>query len=269
MVKSDNQTRPGLLVAERQREITESLNEHKSVRVSDLARLYQVTEETIRRDLERLENLGKLVRSHGGAIAISQTASEKPFAERTVANQNEKVRIAREAVQWIKPGDSILFDASSTVWELAKILPDMQLTVLTNAINVAVELSDRPRIRVICTGGNLSSPSMSFAGPMAEHFLRDYHVDRAFISCSGIDVANGLSDVNESQAILKQTIINMADQIVLLADHTKFGVKSLRLFAPLESVTHLITGSELVSDTAESVRSTGVLLTIVGPMAVK
>lgn len=141
-----------MLIADRYERIVELVNERGSIRVSELSTLCQVTEETIRRDLDRLEKVG-LLRSHGGAVSLRDRQPETPYAEREIMNAAEKQRIAREAVLMIKPGDRILLDASTTAWYMAS-LPDMPLTVLTNSIRVAAELSGKERIDVISTGGS-------------------------------------------------------------------------------------------------------------------
>ncbi|WP_248926224.1 DeoR/GlpR family DNA-binding transcription regulator [Paenibacillus hamazuiensis] len=234
-----------MLVAERRREIMNVLDHGGSVRVVELARLFQVTEETIRRDLEKLEAEGKLVRSHGGAISIKNAERETPFSEREISHMQEKMAIAKEAVRAVEEGDTILLDASTTAWQMARLLPDMRLTVLTNAIKVAVELADRTRIRVISTGGTLSPASLSYIGPSAERMLKEYHVNKLFFSCKGIDLERGLSDSSESNAMIKRRMMCIADRTYLLADHSKFGIKALAMLAPLKEVDEIIADRKL------------------------
>ncbi len=140
-----------MLVAERYDKIVSLVNERGSIRVSELSELCGVTEETIRRDLDRLEQQGKLRRSHGGAVSVKETQAETPYFEREVMHQEEKKRIAKAAVARIEPHDRIALDASSTAWYMASILPDVPLTVLTNSIKVALELSSKEKIEVIST----------------------------------------------------------------------------------------------------------------------
>jgi DeoR/GlpR family transcriptional regulator of sugar metabolism len=230
-----------MLVAERHREIVTLVDTEKTVRVGDLARLFAVTEETIRRDLEKLDQDGKLVRSHGGAVSARNGAQEKSFSERRVSNEAEKVAIAREAVKEITAGDTILLDGSTTAWQITRILPDMDLTVVTTAIQVCVELASKPRIRVICTGGTLSPQTLSFVGPRTEQALAGYHVNRLFFSCTGVDLTYGLSDINEAQADLKRHMMRSADRVTLLVDAGKFGIKALQKFGTLTDVHQVIT----------------------------
>jgi DeoR family fructose operon transcriptional repressor len=246
-----------MLIAERQRSIITMVTEGGSARVTDLAKHFGVTEETIRRDLEKLESEGKLLRSHGGAVAPVVASGERHYTERQVANTREKSAIARLAVQLIEEGDTVVLDASSTVLHLARLLPDIDVTVLTNSIQVALVLADRPRVRVVGTGGTLSSASLSFAGPQAEESLEKYYVNKAFLSCTGVDLEFGLSDINERQALLKVKMMDIAARTYLLADHSKFGAKSLRRFSRIEDVDEIITDSSLDADTLESIRQAG------------
>jgi len=234
-----------MLVVERQREIVGLVERERSVRVNLLARRFQVTEETIRRDLEKLEREGKLVRSHGGAVFFGHGGRETPIAERAVHSVQEKTAIARDAVQRIEEGDTILVDASTTAMQMVRLLPDIELTVLTNSLQVCQELAGRTRMRVICTGGELSVLSLSFVGPRAEQMLADYHVNRLFFSCTGVDLSYGLSDINEDQAVLKQRMMAAADHTYLLADRSKFGIRALKRFGALEEVKTMITNDGL------------------------
>ena len=251
-----------LLVAERHREIVAIVSAEKSVRVAGLARQFSVTEETIRRDLEKLEQEGKLLRSHGGAVSIRQGGNEAPYSEREIRSAAEKMAIAREALKLLEEGDTILIDASTTALQVARLLPDISLTVLTNAMPVCVELANRPRVRVICTGGNLSAASLSFTGPRAEQALTEYHVNRLFFSCTGVDLTHGLSDVNESQANLKKRMMAVADRTTLLVDRTKFGIKALKRFGHIADVHEIITNSPADPALLGEIEAAGVAVTV-------
>lgn len=230
-----------MLVAQRWQKIVQLVNERGSIRVTELSALCEVTEETIRRDLDKLESEGKLLRSHGGAISIPSPQYETPYLERETTNAEEKRRIAQEAVSHVEEHDRIILDASSTAWYMAQLLPDVSLTVLTNSIKVAMELSTKEKIKVISTGGLLSSRSLSYVGPLAERSLSTYHVDKAFISCKGLHIQRGLSEFNELQAFIKQKMIGIADTTYVLADYSKFGQQSLAQVASWGEVQHVIT----------------------------
>ncbi|MFC4809677.1 DeoR/GlpR family DNA-binding transcription regulator [Paenibacillus sp. GCM10023250] len=256
-----------MLVAERYEMIVGLVNERGSIRVTELSELCQVTEETIRRDLDRLEQAGRLRRSHGGAVSVKdlpqQQQPEIPYAEREIAHAEEKRRIAEEAVKLVRPNDRLLLDASSTAWYMASYLPDMSLTVLTNSIKVAVELSSKERIEVISTGGLLAQRSLSYVGPLAERSLDAYHVDKAFFSCKGVHLERGISEANELQARIKQKMLGMADEVVLLADASKFGVQAFTQVAELGDVDAIVTDKRVSPETLASLAERSIAVRIV------
>lgn len=234
-----------MLVAERYEKIVQLVSERGSIRVSELSELCEVTEETIRRDLQRLEQAGRLRRTHGGAVSVSDHQSEIPYAEREITHAEEKKRIAQDAVQFIQPQDRIILDASTTAWYMASYIPDIPLTVLTNSIKVAAELSSKEKVEVISTGGLLAHRSLSFVGPLAERSLDAYHVDKVFFSGKGVHLDRGISESNELQARMKQKMIGMADQVFLLADASKFGVQAFTRVADLNQIHSIITDNRI------------------------
>ncbi|WP_168119402.1 DeoR/GlpR family DNA-binding transcription regulator [Paenibacillus sp. HB172176] len=252
-----------MLVAERYDKIVELVGERGSIRVTELSELCQVTEETIRRDLARLEQAGRLRRSHGGAVSVKDQQPETPYSEREIANAEEKRRIAEEAVKLIRPKERILLDASSTAWYMAQTMPDIPLTVLTNSIKVALELASKERVEVISTGGILAARSLSYVGPLAERSLDAYHVDKAFLSCKGVHLERGMSESNELQARIKHRMVGMADKVVLLADSSKFGVQAFTHVADLNAIHHMITDNGLSPQLARELREREIDLTSV------
>lgn len=248
-----------MLVAERYEKIVSLVNERGAIRVSELSELCQVTEETIRRDLDRLEQAGRLRRSHGGAVSVKDDQQpEIPYSEREITYAEEKKRIAQAAIKRISPKDRILLDASSTAWYMAAEVPDLPLTVLTNSIKVATELSSKEKIEVISTGGILAQRSLSFVGPLAERSLDAYHVDKVFLSCKGVHLDRGISESNELQARIKERMIGMADEVVLLADSSKFGVQAFTQVADLSEVDVIITDHRIAKETLDSLRDRGI-----------
>jgi DeoR/GlpR family transcriptional regulator of sugar metabolism len=252
-----------MLVAERYEKIVQLVNERGSIRVSELSELCAVTEETIRRDLDRLEQAGRLRRSHGGAVSVKDEQPEIPYFEREIIRAEEKRRIAEEAVKLISPHERILLDASSTAWYMAAKLPDIPLTVLTNSIKVAMELAGKEKIEVISTGGILASRSLSYVGPLAERSLDAYYVDKLFLSCKGVHLERGISESNELQATLKQHMIRIAGQVVLLADSSKFGVQAFTHVAALSEVNAIITDRRIDRDVLAQLTERGLQVTTV------
>lgn len=235
-----------MLVAERHQQIVELVNKRKSIRVSELSRIFSVTEETIRRDLEKLEGESKLNRSHGGALRKENTErNEIPYFEREVINTNEKKEIALMAAKQIKSGDKVILDASSTAWYMSKVLKNIPITVVTNSIKVAMELSTKQQITVISIGGTLLSKSLSFVGPLAESSMNNYHVNKAFISCQSFHVDFGISDSNELQARVKQNMIECAEEVYIMVDHTKIGQQSFAYINKTNVIDKVITDSKI------------------------
>jgi len=230
-----------MLVAERHEIIINTITEKGSIRVTELSKMFNLTEETIRRDLEKLELERKLVRTHGGAVALQEGKGDTPYFQRETLNIKEKENIAKTALSFIEEGDSILLDASSTSWFLAKNLPNIPVNVITNSIRVTMELAEKKNIHVIVTGGNLSQTSLSFIGPLTLQVLENYHVDKAFISCKALDKFWGISDANDMQAMVKKKILEMADINYLLVDHSKIGKKATSFVANFANIHYIIT----------------------------
>ncbi|MBB6636799.1 DeoR/GlpR family DNA-binding transcription regulator [Cohnella thailandensis] len=254
-----------MLVAERYEKIVQLVNDRGSIRVSELSALCQVTEETIRRDLDRLEMAGRLRRSHGGAVSVKDQPQqpEIPYAEREITHAEEKRRIAEEAIKLIRPKDRILLDASSTAWYMAMAMPDIPLTVLTNSIKVATELAAKEKIEVISTGGILAQRSLSFVGPLAERSLDAYHVDKAFLSCKGVHLERGFSESNELQARIKNKMVGMADEVIVLADASKFGIQAFTHVADLADVNAIVTDRRVEETRIAQLRELGISVTVV------
>lgn len=230
-----------MLALERHRRLLALLNKQGGVRTAEVAKTLGVTEETVRRDFEKLEAEGALLRSHGGAVRLEPMRREFPAKEREEQNVAEKIRIARAAVARIQPGQTILFDASTTALQVAKLLPDQPLTVLTNALQTALVLLEKPSIHVTVLGGNLMLSSQSCTGWSAEQMLELFRIDTAYISCRGIDPERGLSEATEEQARLKRRIVESVGEVCLLADESKAGASSSFFFSKISDVDVWIT----------------------------
>jgi DeoR/GlpR family transcriptional regulator of sugar metabolism len=233
-----------VLVPERQEKIVEIVNEKGSIRVSELSPIFNVTEETIRRDLEKLENEGLLKRTHGGAISVKEAPNELPYFEREIINIEEKKEVAELALKNIKPHDRIILDASSTAWYMAQAIPDIPLTVLTNSLKVVAVLANKEKVSVHSTGGILWAQSLSFVGPQAERTLENYRVDKAFISCKGFDLKWGISDSNEFQALVKKKMIEISNKVFLMVDHSKLGLRAFSHICKVNEIDVILTDSK-------------------------
>lgn len=246
------------LARDRQHQILNELETKGAVRVTSLAKQFLVTEETIRRDLDKLGASERLVRTHGGAISIRSDRRDLPIAVRRTTFPEEKRRIARHAVAQIEAGDVIALDASSTVLELAYQLPDMPLTVVTHALDVARLLMDKPQIEVVVTGGQVDQTSASLVGPVAEQTLAAFAVNKAFLSCKAFDFKRGLSEATIAHASIKRTMLEMAERSFLLVDPSKFGLRSVAYFGSLQAIDVVIADSTTDADILKSLQESKV-----------
>jgi DeoR/GlpR family transcriptional regulator of sugar metabolism len=171
------------------------------------------------------------------------SAGDRTFFERETANIEEKISIAALAVRKVKAGDVIALDASSTAYNMARMLPNIPITVIANELEILEELSRHRNVRVVCPGGVMDTASRSFLGKITEKSLRSYKIDKCFISCRGVDLRRGLSEVIKDHAMLKKAMIETARQTFLLVDRSKFGVKSQFFFARLSDVDAVLTDS--------------------------
>lgn len=241
-----------MLPIERQRQIIEELNLNGRVLVAELVKLCQVSPETIRRDLTQLEKKGILQRSHGGAVINRPAAGnnnrrtvfneyEATFRQRMNENEQQKMQIAKRALDFISIGDCLLLDSSTTCWFLARQLPDIELTVLTNSLRTIQALAVKSHIRTICLGGEYSDRYEDFHGIVAEYPLKEFLINKIFFSCSGLGGDGYLREGNENGAHLKQQMLLAAERKYLLMDASKFSRPSFARICHYRDVDFLIT----------------------------
>jgi len=231
-----------MLAIERRSEIMSLLEQHQSVLVSELSKLYNVTEETIRRDLEKLEKDGFAEKTYGGAILRQAVNLDMPFRVRERTNKEGKHVIALKAAAFVEDGDTIMLDSSSTVLGIARQLKNRKhVTIITNSIEVLIELAASPALTVISTGGTLRGHSLSLVGRNAERMLRNFNVDKAFISCKGIDPEKGITESNEMEVEIKRAMRSAAKESYIAVDHTKFDKVSFVKLADFKDINGIIT----------------------------
>ena len=231
-----------MLALERRNEILTKLLLEGKVIVSDLSKVYQVTEETIRRDLEKLENDGFAVKTYGGAIRSENMGLDVPYIVRKQTNVAGKQRIASLIGAMVEDGDSLMLDASSTALYVVKsILAKQRITLITNSIEILLELVNKPEWRVISTGGVLKEGGLSLLGYQAEKTARSFHVDWAICSCKGLEREMGITDSNEKDAEIKKAFFQAAERKVLAVDHTKFDKISFIRIAGYQDVDLVVT----------------------------
>lgn len=232
-----------MLAIERRNEILERLQKEKRVVVSELSKQYGVSEETIRRDLEKLENDGYVIKSYGGAVLNENNNIDMPFNIRKNTNVIGKQKVADIIKEMVKDGESLMLDSSSTAVFIAKALKEEKrnLTIITNSIEIIIELFDAQNWRVLSTGGLAIEGSFALVGPQTDQMLRSFHVDKAIISCKGFDMENGITDSNELHARNKKTMLERADKKILAVDSTKFEYTAFTKIGGLEDISVIIT----------------------------
>jgi DeoR family L-fucose operon activator len=228
-------------VAMRSRQIVELVNDQRSATVEEMAEAFNVSVETIRRDLKKLDKSGALKKVHGGAVSLLEIDEGRSFSSRSKDYLEEKESLVDEAIKYIEEGMIIGLDASSSSWCLARKLPNIKCTIITNSLQNVVALEGKDSIEVICTGGRYSEKYSSFYGPLSINTLANMSVDISFISCSGFDYESGVWDSNEYNYQIKQSLINISDKVILIADKSKYKKRSLLKICSNESVDIILT----------------------------
>lgn len=237
-----------MFALERQKRILEQLKENGAVTVSKLSTELGVTEETIRRDLEKLEKQEALLRTHGGAIPIDENKKEVSLERRKKINTDVKEKLAKEAAKFITPGDTVFIDASTTTFFMAEELKSFHgITVITNSLRVANSLSGLPDLKLIVVGGMVSM-NQSLVGSMAENNIqKHYFVNKMFFSSRGISPA-GILESNEQECFIKQSMMQNATEKFYLCDKSKFGRVGFMKLAKLEEIQYVITEDGAVDE---------------------
>ena len=234
-----------MLSAERKLKIAEIVTKNGGTKTSELSNIFNVSEMTVLRDLALLEKQGILKRVYGGAVLARDASGEISSMFREKIHTFEKNIIAQKAVQFIKEGDRIFLDASTTSLALAKRLyAKKNVIVVTNGLDVINEIRKNDYIKLICPGGEFRSVTMSFVGNVAEAFLKNFYTDKAFISSAGISIKAGATEPNILQASIKKIMIENSNQNILLIDWSKFDKITLNKVCPLYDINTIITDKE-------------------------
>ena len=234
-----------MLAIERRNAILEKLQAERRVVVSELSQIYKVSEETIRRDLDKLENDGFAIKSYGGAVINENANVDLPFNIRKKRNVISKQKIAEVISSRIKDGTSIMLDASSTAVYIAKALKERKnLTLITNSIEILIEMFDTPNVNVLSTGGAMREGSFALVGPQTDKMLNSYHVDMAIVSAKGFDLETGMTDTEELHANNKKTMLHAGREKVLAVDSSKFGKTAFTEIGTLEDISMVVTDAK-------------------------
>jgi DeoR/GlpR family transcriptional regulator of sugar metabolism len=271
LVLGDAATLPRTVMfgAERRRLICELVRANKAVSLGDLARAVNVSETTVRRDLDTLEKRGVIQRTHGGAV-LAQRAEGLRYEPDTEAVQPprvpEKAAIAALAATMVGDGEAIMVGAGTTAYEFAqRLAPTSPLTVLTNSMLVARALARTPHVELVLTSGSLDNSSLALVGSTAERWMAGHRVSRAFVSGTGLTADRGLSSSHLALSAVDRAMVGSAHEVIVLADHSKLGVETTYQVAPITRIDHLVTDDAPDTSVIESLQARGVRVHIAPP----
>lgn len=252
-----------MLAEQRRMKILELLQEEGSARVKQLCELFHVTEPTIRQDLQILSEKNFIVRDHGGAFLKSVPSQVRNLTLQRTENQEKKEIIARKAAEFINNGDSVILDSGSSVTAVAQqIVNKKNLTIVTNALNIALILGAEYGFTVMMTGGEFKPPTLSLTGDKAASFFAGLHLDKLFLACLGISAEGELTYPGLSDIPVKKAMIASADTVFLVADSTKLGRSAFASLGGIEQVDCLITDNGITEQYRTLIESKGVKIII-------
>ena len=264
-----------MIRAERLQRIQDQIRAEHIVTISQLSSLLGVSEMTIRRDLIRLEKMGLCRRTRGGAMSLhGALARDTHYSERELLNVAEKIAIGRAAAELVQDGETIAIDAGTTTAHLAAALKGRRdITVVTNSLRVLDQLCDSPGIKLISSGGTVSPVGSGklghgdhfLVGPLAEAGMRRFRPNKAFMGTTGCTLTDGLSNSVLEQSQIKRLMIDLSAEVILLADHTKFGRIAASIVGPVTLVNRIITDSGILLRIKEALVKRGIEVITVEP----
>lgn len=249
---------------ERRRKILHLLNENGQVFVQELCKEFNVSEVTIRKDLDLFESKRLLIRSRGGAMKYeSSVGTDYQITDKNKMYYAEKVNIGKKAATLVHDGDTIIIDSGTTTLEVAKNLNrDYNITIITNAINIVNQLLQFNNINIIVPGGSVRKNSHSLIGPLAEKSLANFYVDKVFIGVDGFNVSQGAFTPNIEEASLNQRMIEIAKEVILVTDSSKFNRKSLAFICPPNKIDVIVTDDKIDKDVEKHLIEIGIKVII-------
>jgi DeoR/GlpR family transcriptional regulator of sugar metabolism len=254
-----------MLANQRRDKIYELIQEDGSAKVINLAKIFKVTEVTIRQDLEKLEKDGLVIKEHGGAFLKDIKDQVQSFSLGHKENIDKKELIAKKCMEYIENGDTIILDSGSTTTEIAKLLKGFtSLTVITNALNIALLLGADPGIEVIVTGGEFKPPTLSLTGQKAADSFKGLYVQKLFLATAGISLKAGLTYPSISDLVVKKAMIEAADTTYLVADSTKIGKSAFASLGALSLIDFIITDNCIEEKHKEIFKDNEIELIIAG-----
>ena len=244
---------------ERQNQILQFILRSQRISIREVCENFSVSEATARRDLETLASKGKVQRVHGGAIALTQAPPEQPILQRQDEQTQEKLRIGQAAAAIVHDGETVFLGSGTTVLEAARTLRGRRnLTVITNYLPVVNALAGAEGITIICLGGMLRDSELSFIGHITEQTLVEVRADKVFIGTRAISLEHGLTHEYLPETMTYRAILKAGKEIIVVADHTKFGRAATVLLAPLESIHTIVTDGQTPRDFVDAVQEKGI-----------
>ncbi|MFQ5604884.1 MAG: transcriptional repressor AgaR [bacterium] len=240
---------PSNTTVERRSEILDILQRDGNVRVQEICKRFKVSEVTIRNDLKVLGQKGLVHRTHGGAISSNFFVRDLPVEDKRKKHVEEKRRIGKRAAELVQDGETVILDSGSSTMEIARNFGSKKnLTVITNAINIAWELAQFENLTVTLTGGIMRPESYSLVGPHAESTLRKHFVEKFFMGVDGFHVEHGLTTPNVLEAHLNKLMIDISRETIVVTDSSKFGVRSFSLISDVTEISKVVTDSGIPDD---------------------
>ena len=253
---------------ERQEHIVRIVEEHGRARVADLAPLLRVSAVTIRKDLDMLEREHRIVRTHGGAIAVDRSRPELSFEIRERLQADEKLRIGAAAAALVHDGESIVMDASTTALSVARHLKARggwsQLTVITNGLRLASDLAGHPGIIVLMLGGRVRWEALSVVGQLGDGLFSRINVQKAFLGAAGFTIESGLADATDEEAQIKRSMVAAAREVIAIVDHTKWERAAFATFCPTDKISIVLTDDAAPEAMVRSLTGRGVQVRLIG-----
>lgn len=233
-----------MFAEERKAEILQLIESGKPVKVGDLSQRFEVSESTIRRDLQELENGGLIQRTHGGAISV-QSSFELSYQEKEIRAIEEKRKIAKAAAELVKEGETVFLDTGTTTLQIAYALRGKAITVATNSMDLAQVFADDAKVEVVMLGGILRKPTRSLVGYLTNEMLSRLHFDKVFLAANAVDPELGVSTPNLSEAETKRHMVRAGKEVILVVDHSKLWEKALGQICRLDEINLLLTDDGL------------------------
>ncbi|MCE5286227.1 MAG: DeoR/GlpR family DNA-binding transcription regulator [Pelosinus sp.] len=249
-----------MFAEERHKRILELIKNGKPVKVIELSEMFDVSESTIRRDLQDLDQAGLLQRTHGGAVS-SEIGMELSFGDREVQLLEEKRLMAEVAAGLVEDGETVLLDAGTTTLEIAKALRTKKITVATNSMEIVRVFMDSADVEVLVLGGMLRKNIHSLVGPITESIVKRFYFDKVFLAANAVDIEFGATTQNMMEAQTKQTMLTVGKAVYLVTDHSKFGKRCFARICALEDIKGIITDNTIDEELLTTLRGiTSVLL---------